>query len=151
VAIFVKKQVQRYGTIARFVPRQPGVLGFVCKFIQMRMRLFPVLLVLLPLFAVSCGLGKYTYYDNRGVKKVDHYRRFLLNRSTSYTKWGTIVSYDSATGKRISKVHYTKKVSCFATHYTKYTTIRYDSTGKRTGKTYLIQKMQPSADTAQTK
>lgn len=96
----------------------------------------PGLLIVFLLFCLlSCRMGRTVYYED-GNKNVVCYREFP-RYSTSYTRTAHMLVYDSITGKKNAKIRYRKKVSCFGSHYVRYTTVRYDSTGRKTGKDHV--------------
>lgn len=94
-----------------------------------------LLIAFVLLFLLSCRMGREVYYQN-GNKYVVCYREFP-RYSTSYTRTAHMLVYDSITGKKNAKIRYRKKVSCFGSHYVRYTTVRYDSAGRKIGKHHL--------------
>lgn len=93
------------------------------------MKWFILFLSVFLLIFSSCRFHRVEYYANGKLVK-DRFRT-TLSRSTSYTKWGKTVTIDSASGRKISKTRYVKKVSCFNTHYKRFRRVEYDSTGKK--------------------
>ena len=94
-----------------------------------------LLIVFLLLCLLSCRMGRTVYYEN-GSKNVVYYRDFP-RYSTSYTRTAYTLVYDSLTGKKSAKIRSREKVSCFGSHFVRYTAVRYDSTGRKTGKDHI--------------
>lgn len=93
------------------------------------MKGFTLLLSVFLLIFSSCRFTRVEYYSDGKLVK-EHFRT-TLTHSTSYTKWGKKVTIDSASGRKISKTRYVKKVSCFNTHYKRFRRVEYDSAGKK--------------------